>query len=565
MLDDVGHAVALGAPAIVHRRRDDAVIADDKVVSVRAGLRLVLEREGIGRAAWVDAADGLQPIASSHDAALREAKVTPGLDGWPLAARALLNSTDRATAVVLADAGLLLDVDSAPGVVGHVVAGACGAARAAEDVPRNALIVLATGAPDVPSQLRGLPGALEIEAGDPGEAERLAALRAIAFGFHGAREVEPADLAAQLRAVAAATPGLSLTALEQLRQQSVRSHIGLDRPRAMIRAIRPMAVSDWASRRTRSAASIQAELERDVVGQSLAMSGVARALAQARRGSPTRAPSVRAGRPRGCITLTGPSGVGKTETARAIARMLAGSEANMIRVDCAKLKGSHDAATLIGAPPGYVGHGNPVALLARIAAQPASVVLFDEIDKCHPDVLDTFLAILEEGELADGAGRPVSFSEAFIVLTTNLGASDVVRVMREGASPAEVAAASRGVAEDLLTADPAEGGRGKPALWSRIQGHVYGFDVLRRVALPAIVAKLADRVEQNLADDDLLVSVDVAAFTARLDAELPPDGDWEGRTVEARFNDLLAAPLAELEVRDPTDGVACLAPQGARA
>jgi ATP-dependent Clp protease ATP-binding subunit ClpA len=159
------------------------------------------------------------------------------------------------------------------------------------------------------------------------------------------------------------------------------------------------------------------------------------------------------------------------------------------------------------------------------------------------------LAILEEGQLVDGAGHTTSFCDTFVVLTSNLRSSEVVEAacIGELSTPAEVIAHGIAVAKQALCAPPAENGKGKPALWSRLQDGVFGYDLLRRPALPALVASFARRVETNLADEGVIAEVEQSGFVAVLDAWLPQDGEWDGRKARNRFADLALAALARAE------------------
>ena len=127
------------------------------------------------------------------------------------------------------------------------------------------------------------------------------------------------------------------------------------------------------------------------------------------------------GRPRGVLFFAGPTGVGKTELAKAITQLLFGDERAYIRFDMSEFAQDHTEARLIGAPPGYIGHDGGGELTTAIRERPFSVVLFDEIEKAHPRILDKFLQILEDGRLTDGQGSTVYFSEALIIFTSNLG------------------------------------------------------------------------------------------------------------------------------------------------
>ena len=160
--------------------------------------------------------------------------------------------------------------------------------------------------------------------------------------------------------------------------------------------------------------ALEAELTAEVIGQSQAVQAVSHAL---RRNALFGA----GGRPVGSFLFCGPTGVGKTSMARALARSLQGSEQALLRLDMSEYMEKHTVSRLIGAPPGYVGYGEGGQLTERIRQNPASVVLLDEIEKAHPEVLNLLLQVLEDGVLSDGQGEQVSFQQAIVILTSNLG------------------------------------------------------------------------------------------------------------------------------------------------
>ena len=160
---------------------------------------------------------------------------------------------------------------------------------------------------------------------------------------------------------------------------------------------------------------LEEHLHHRVVGQDAAVSAVANAIRRSRAGLSA------AGRPIGSFLFLGPTGVGKTELARALAEFLFDDERAMVRIDMSEYMEKHSVSRLIGAPPGYVGYDEGGQLTEAVRRRPYSVVLFDEVEKAHPDVFNALLQVLDDGRLTDGHGRTVDFSNAVLVMTSNLG------------------------------------------------------------------------------------------------------------------------------------------------
>ena len=161
-------------------------------------------------------------------------------------------------------------------------------------------------------------------------------------------------------------------------------------------------------------------LRERVVGQDEALSAVANAIRRSRAGlsDPKR--------PIGSFIFLGPTGVGKTETARALAEFLFDDEAAMVRIDMSEYMEKHAVARLIGAPPGYVGYDEGGQLTEAVRRRPYAVVLFDEIEKAHPDVFNVLLQVLDDGRLTDSKGRTVDFKNTVLIMTSNVGRGAVV-------------------------------------------------------------------------------------------------------------------------------------------
>ncbi len=172
-------------------------------------------------------------------------------------------------------------------------------------------------------------------------------------------------------------------------------------------------------------------LHERVIGQNDAVVAISKAIRRARVG--LKSPN----RPIGSFIFSGPTGVGKTELAKALAEAVFGSEDNMIRVDMSEFMEKHSTAKLIGSPPGYVGYDDGGHLTELVRKKPYSVILFDEIEKAHPDVFNIMLQILDDGRLTDAKGRHVNFKNTIIIMTSNVGASMITSTSKLGFSTAD--------------------------------------------------------------------------------------------------------------------------------
>ena len=193
-------------------------------------------------------------------------------------------------------------------------------------------------------------------------------------------------------------------------------------------------VSDWTKipvqrlteGETKRLAHLEKELHKRVIGQEEAVGAVAQAVKRGRVG--LKDPN----RPIGSFLFLGPTGVGKTELSKALAEAVFGSEQAMIRVDMSEYMEKHSVSKLIGSPPGYVGYDEGGQLSEKVRRHPYSVILFDEVEKAHPDVFNILLQVLDDGHITDAQGRKVDFKQTIIIMTSNAGAQAIVEPKRLG-------------------------------------------------------------------------------------------------------------------------------------
>ena len=268
---------------------------------------------------------------------------------------------------------------------------------------------------------------------------------------------------------------------------------------------------------------MEEELHKRIVGQEEAIEAICRAIRRSRAGLKETK------RPIGSFIFLGPTGVGKTELCRALAEFLFDNEQAMIRLDMSEFMEKHSVARLIGAPPGYVGYEEGGQLTEAVRRKPYSVVLFDEIEKAHPDVFNALLQILEDGRMTDGQGRTVDFKNTVIIMTSNLGSQHIQELGEKQRKEMEhqVMAALRQAF--------------KPEFLNRIDETVI-FNSLGREQIKAIVEIQLGRLGRMLADRKL--KLEVSDKAKALLAEKGYDPAYGARPLKRTIQRWIQDPLA---------------------
>lgn len=287
--------------------------------------------------------------------------------------------------------------------------------------------------------------------------------------------------------------------------------------------------------------NLEKELHKRVVGQEEAISAVSRAIRRARSGVADSR------RPMGSFMFLGPTGVGKTELAKALADSVFGSEDNMIRVDMSEFMEKHSTSRLIGAPPGYVGYDEGGQLTERVRNKPYSVVLLDEVEKSHPDVFNIMLQILDDGFVTDTKGRKVDFRNTIIIMTSNLGATALRddKTVGFGAKniTADYSAMKSRILEELKR-------HYRPEFLNRIDENIV-FHSLESQEIEQIVKIMSKSLIKRLAEQDIHVKLTPSAV--KLIAEVGFDPEYGARplrkALQKEVEDLLSEQLLSGEIK----------------
>lgn len=310
-------------------------------------------------------------------------------------------------------------------------------------------------------------------------------------------------------------------------------------------------VSDWTKvpvqrltgGETRKLAHLEQELHKRVIGQDEAVKAVAQAVKRGRVGLKDPA------RPIGSFLFLGPTGVGKTELSKALAEVVFGSEQSMIRVDMSEYMEKHSVSKLIGSPPGYVGYDEGGQLSEKVRRNPYSVILFDEIEKAHPDVFNILLQVLDDGHITDAHGRKVDFKQTIIIMTSNAGAQAIIEPKKLGfiSAPDEkqdYECMKSGVMEEVRRIF-------KPEFLNRID-EIIVFHALNRDHIKKIVSLLLNDLKNRCAgqmDIQLKVTNAVRDYLAEAGFDHKYGARPLKRAIQTKLEDTMANEILEGKIR----------------
>ena len=278
--------------------------------------------------------------------------------------------------------------------------------------------------------------------------------------------------------------------------------------------------------------NLEKNLHKRVIGQNEAVEAVAKAIRRGRIG--LKDPK----RPIGSFLFLGPTGVGKTELCKALAENLFDNEDNMIRLDMSEYMEPHSVSKIIGAPPGYVGFDDGGQLTEKVKRKPYSLILFDEIEKAHPDVMNLLLQILEDGRLTDAQGREVDFKNAIIIMTSNIGARYITDRKNLGFGSGEKREYEESKNEIIKELKK----EFRPELINRID-EIIVFHKLKNSEIVDIAKIMLKQIEKRLEEKNYFVKIDDSVAEIIANSEI--DKNYGARPLRRKIQELVEDRLSE--------------------
>lgn len=414
---------------------------------------------------------------------------------------------------------------------------------------KNLLVLIASDLRSVPAWFfRDNPWVALVKVPLPRTEERRFFLESLSRPFHPFDEDEaprpdPAALATNLTQLAEHSDGLALCELDMVRRMSITEQMSVCEPRRLVDLFKyGTRENPWELLHRNRIDRAREILRKRVIGQEPVVDTMVDMLKAARIGINMSPVTAQSGRPRGVFFFVGPTGVGKTEMAKALTELVFNDEAAFARFDMSEFAAEHSAARLTGSEPGFVGYLEGGQLTNRVLEKPFSVLLFDEIEKAHGRVLDKFLQVFEDGRLTDGQGRTAYFSECLLIFTSNIGSAETgVDDIADSGGQYEVLrqnylrAVHRYFVNDL----------GRPELLSRLGDNILVFDVLRQEHIHGITAKLLRQLAESARRKyELSLTIDQSVYEF-IRTRMGQDGNMRfgGRRIKSLLETHIERPL----------------------
>ncbi|MDR3127943.1 MAG: ATP-dependent Clp protease ATP-binding subunit, partial [Bifidobacteriaceae bacterium] len=281
------------------------------------------------------------------------------------------------------------------------------------------------------------------------------------------------------------------------RKNSDIMSIDSDKIAEVVGAITGIPVMRLTAEESKRLVNMEEEIHKRLIGQDEAVKAVSRTIRRTRSGLKDPA------RPAGSFIFAGPTGVGKTELAKTLAEFLFGNEDSLIRLDMSEYSMKYESSRLLGSSPGFVGYEEGGQLTEAVRRNPFSVVLFDEIEKAHPDIFNTLLQVLDDGHLTDGQGRKVDFTNTIIIFTTNLGSSDINKSLQTGfGNDKDFVAKNKDIQQKVMSALNKDF---RPEFLNRID-EIVVFNQLTPGEVLAIVDIFEKSIESRLGSQNILIN-----------------------------------------------------------